>query len=85
MDDLFHVTRQHVLLAVRDQAEALLVERLSARDVSPVLYRVGGRLPLTSTGVGLVLLAFAPTAAPCPRGGYGVATTPSAARVTPGG
>ncbi|MFG3248812.1 IclR family transcriptional regulator [Streptomyces sp. NPDC048187] len=60
MDDLFHVTRQHVLLAVRDQTEALLVERLSARDASPVRYRVGGRLPLTSTGVGLVLLAFAP-------------------------
>ncbi|MET8904314.1 IclR family transcriptional regulator [Streptomyces sp. NPDC004538] len=62
MDDLFHVTRQHVLLAVRDQSEALLVERLSARDASPVRYRVGGRLPLTSTGVGLVLLAFAPAA-----------------------
>lgn len=60
MEDLFHVTRQHVLLAVRDQQEALLVERLSALDASPVHYRVGGRLPLTSTGVGLVLLAFAP-------------------------
>ncbi|GAA4206969.1 helix-turn-helix domain-containing protein [Streptosporangium oxazolinicum] len=61
MEDLFHVTRQHVLLAVRDQGEALLVERLSALDASPVHYRVGGRLPLTSTGVGLVLLAFAPS------------------------
>ncbi|MER7938135.1 MULTISPECIES: IclR family transcriptional regulator [unclassified Streptomyces] len=60
MEDLFHVTRQHVLLAVRDAGEALLVERLSARDASPVRYRVGGRLPLTSTGVGLVLLSFAP-------------------------
>ncbi|MFD0019913.1 IclR family transcriptional regulator [Streptomyces sp. NPDC058382] len=60
MEDLFHVTRQHVLLAVRDQQEALLVERLSALDAGPVAYRVGGRLPLTSTGVGLVLLAFAP-------------------------
>lgn len=62
MEDLFHVTRQHVLLAVRDEGEALLVERLSALDASPVRYRVGGRLPLTSTGVGLVLLAFAPQA-----------------------
>ncbi|MYT70383.1 helix-turn-helix domain-containing protein [Streptomyces sp. SID8367] len=60
MEDLFHVTRQHVLLAVRDEGEALLVERLSALDASPVNYRVGGRVPLTSTGVGLVLLAFAP-------------------------
>ncbi|WP_353946642.1 IclR family transcriptional regulator [Streptomyces sp. HUAS MG91] len=60
MEDLFHVTRQHVLLAVRDHEEALLVERLSALDAGPVSYRVGGRLPLTGTGVGLVLLAFAP-------------------------
>ncbi|MFJ4914294.1 IclR family transcriptional regulator [Streptomyces sp. NPDC088726] len=62
MEDLFHVTRQHVLLAVREQQEALLVERLSALDASPVQYRVGGRLPLTSTGAGLVLLAYAPAA-----------------------
>jgi DNA-binding IclR family transcriptional regulator len=59
MGDLEEVTRQHVLLAVRDGGEALLVERLSAHQAIPVLYRVGGRLPLHSTGVGLVLLAFA--------------------------
>jgi DNA-binding IclR family transcriptional regulator len=59
MGDLAEVTRQHVLLAVRDGGEALLVERLSAHQSMPVLYRVGGRLPLHSTGVGLVLLAHA--------------------------
>lgn len=59
MGDLEQVTRQHVLLAVRDGNDALLVERLSAHRAMPVLYRVGGRLPLHSTGVGLVLLAFA--------------------------
>jgi DNA-binding IclR family transcriptional regulator len=59
MGDLAEVTHQHVLLAVRDGTEALLVERLSAHQAMPVLYRVGGRLPLHSTGVGLVLLAFA--------------------------
>lgn len=59
MEDLYEATHQHVLLAVRDGAEALLVERLSARDAVDVLYRVGGRLPLHSTGVGLVLLAYA--------------------------
>jgi len=61
MGDLEDVTRQHVLLAVRDGGDALLVERLSAHQAMPVLYRVGGRLPLHSTGVGLVLLAFAET------------------------
>jgi DNA-binding IclR family transcriptional regulator len=55
-------TGQHVLLAVRDGAEAVLVERLSARGAGRVMYRVGGRLPLHSTGVGLVLLAYAPAA-----------------------
>ena len=59
MGDLEEVTRQHVLLAVREGTEALLVERLSAHGAMAVLYRVGGRLPLHSTGVGLVLLAFA--------------------------
>lgn len=55
-------TRQHVLLAVRDGAEAVLVERLSARGAGKVLYRVGGRMPLHATGVGLCLLANAPPA-----------------------
>ncbi|GAB3832019.1 IclR family transcriptional regulator [Dactylosporangium cerinum] len=57
LEDLFHVTRQHVLLAVPDGEDALLVERLSARHAGEVLYRVGGRLPLVSTGVGQVFLA----------------------------
>ncbi|MFJ4771114.1 IclR family transcriptional regulator [Streptomyces uncialis] len=60
MEDLFHVTGQHVLLAVRDKHEALLVERLSAHDAVPVRFRIGGRMALTTTGVGLVLLAHAP-------------------------
>jgi DNA-binding IclR family transcriptional regulator len=62
LEDLHHATGQHVLLAVRDGHEAVLIERLSARDAGPVLYRVGGRMPLHSTGVGLVLLAHAPVA-----------------------
>jgi DNA-binding IclR family transcriptional regulator len=60
LEDLYEVTHQHVLLAVREGTEALLVERLSARDAVDVLYRVGGRLPLHCTGVGMVLLAHAP-------------------------
>lgn len=60
MEDLHLATRQHVLLAVRDGAEAVLVERLSARGAGQVLYRVGGRMPLHATGVGLCLLAHAP-------------------------
>ena len=48
-----------MLLAVREGTEAVLVERLSGRTAISVLYRIGGRLPLHSTGVGLVLLANA--------------------------
>jgi DNA-binding IclR family transcriptional regulator len=62
MQDLHHATGQHVLLAVRDGGAAVLVERLSARGAGRVMYRVGGRLPLHSTGVGLALLAHAPAA-----------------------
>ncbi|MYW90750.1 IclR family transcriptional regulator [Amycolatopsis rubida] len=60
MEDLHRVTHQHILLAVRDGHEAVLVERLSARDAAAVKYRVGGRLPLTETGIGVALLAHAP-------------------------
>jgi DNA-binding IclR family transcriptional regulator len=62
LEDLHHATGQHVLLAVRDGEQAVLIERLSARGAGRVMYRVGGRLPLHSTGVGLVLLAHAPVA-----------------------
>lgn len=59
LEDLFEVTRHHVLLAVRDNEEAVLIERLSSKDATEVAYRVGGRLPLRSTAVGQVLLAGA--------------------------
>ncbi|MCM0621424.1 IclR family transcriptional regulator [Nocardioides bruguierae] len=59
LHDLAEATREHVLLAVRDERQGLLVERISGHRATEVLYRVGGRLPLHSTGVGLVLLAFA--------------------------
>lgn len=60
MEDLHHVTRQHILLAVREGDEGVLVERLSASDATAVKYRVGGRIPLDETGIGIALLAHAP-------------------------
>lgn len=60
LEDLHNITRQHVLLAVREDEEAVLVERLSARDATAVKYRVGGRLPLAETGIGIALLAHSP-------------------------
>ena len=49
-------------MAGDDLFSGAAAERLSARAAHQVLYRVGGRMPLHSTGVGLVLLAHAPAA-----------------------
>ena len=59
MEDLHRATGNHVLLAVRVGYEAMIIERLSSHKAGRILYRVGERVPLHSTGVGLVLLAHA--------------------------
>jgi DNA-binding IclR family transcriptional regulator len=61
LEDLYQVTGHHVLLAVRDGREAVLIDRLSSLRATAVDYRIGGRMPLDGTGVGRVLLAHAPT------------------------
>jgi DNA-binding IclR family transcriptional regulator len=60
LEDLYETTREHVHLAILDGQEALYLEKLSGHRAVRVVSRVGGRLPLHSTGVGLVLLAHAP-------------------------
>lgn len=60
MEDLFEVTHENVQLAVRDGLESVYVERIAGRAAVPVQTRVGGRWPLHPTGVGRVLLAYAP-------------------------
>jgi DNA-binding IclR family transcriptional regulator len=61
LDDLLEATGEHVHLAVRDGLGATYLERLSGRDPVTVISGVGAKLPLHATGVGLVLLAFAPS------------------------
>jgi DNA-binding IclR family transcriptional regulator len=60
LEDLYSATRQNVQLAVRDELEAVYVERISARGAVNIVTRVGSRMPLHATGVGLILLAHAP-------------------------
>jgi DNA-binding IclR family transcriptional regulator len=60
MEDLYEVTHENVQLAVREGSEVVFVERFAARGAVPVLTEVGGRFAMPPTGVGLVLLAFAP-------------------------
>ncbi len=60
LDDLLEATGEHVHLAVRDGLGAVYLERLSGAGAIRVISDVGTRLPLHATGVGLVLLAYAP-------------------------
>ncbi len=59
LEDLFEVTRPHVLRAVPDENEAVLIGRLTSGAAIETAYRFGGRAPLRSTAVGPVLLAGA--------------------------
>lgn len=58
LEDLYEVTRHHVLLTVLDKFDAVVIDRLSGKDATEVAYRVGGRIPLRSTAGGRVLAAF---------------------------
>lgn len=87
MEDLYVLTRQNVQLAVRDEDELVFVERIAGRKAVPVLTRVGGRFHLHATGVGQVLLAFAPAdvqervlAGDLPRYARGTITEPTRLR-----
>ena len=60
LHDIHAATRATVHLAVRDGLSALYLDRLSGSTSVPVVSRVGSRLPLHATGVGKVLLAYAP-------------------------
>lgn len=62
LSDIHAATRATVHLAVRDGVDVLYVERISGRMSVPVVSQVGSRLPMYATGVGKVLLAFAPRA-----------------------
>jgi DNA-binding IclR family transcriptional regulator len=58
--DLYAATLATVHLAVRDGSHALYIDRISGHASVPVVSQVGARLPLHATGVGKVLLAYAP-------------------------
>lgn len=59
MQDLYEATRENVHLAVREGTKVLYVERIHGRSSVPLVSRAGVRLPLHTTGVGKVLLAWA--------------------------
>jgi DNA-binding IclR family transcriptional regulator len=61
LEDLYEATHQNIQLAVRDGLDAVYVERIAGRLAIAVRTQVGARWPLHATGVGLALLAHAPT------------------------
>ena len=60
LHDLYGATLATVHLGVRDGCEVLYVDRLAGHVSVPVISKIGSRLPLHATGVGKVLLAYAP-------------------------
>ena len=60
MQDLYEATHENVQLAVLEGFDALFVERIRGPRSVSIVSRPGGRLPLHATGVGKVLLAYAP-------------------------
>jgi DNA-binding IclR family transcriptional regulator len=61
LHDLYGATLETVHLAVRDGLETLYVDRLAGHRSVPIVSTIGSRLPLHATGVGKILLAFAPS------------------------
>ena len=60
LQDLHAATRENAQLAVLDGTDAVYLERLGGPESVHVITRVGSRLPVHASGVGLVLLAHAP-------------------------
>ena len=59
MQDLYEATHENVQLAVLQGTTALFVERIHGKSSVAVQSRAGRPLPLHTTGVGKVLLAYA--------------------------
>lgn len=57
---LYEATAENVHFAILDGRDALYVARLVGPTSVPTMSRMGGRLPLHTTGVGKVLLAWQP-------------------------
>jgi DNA-binding IclR family transcriptional regulator len=62
MQDLYEVAHENVQCAILDGHEALYIEKVYGPRSAPARTVRGGRLPLHATGVGKVLLAYAPQA-----------------------
>ncbi|KQV11995.1 IclR family transcriptional regulator [Kitasatospora sp. Root107] len=60
MQDLYEATHENIQLAVREGTELVFVERIAGHRSVELVTMVGSRFPVGSTGMGRVLLAYAP-------------------------
>ena len=60
LEDLYEATHENVHLAVLDGTDTLFLEKVSGRRSTPIVSRVGGRLPAHCTATGKLFLAFGP-------------------------
>ncbi|MFE1952759.1 IclR family transcriptional regulator [Streptomyces sp. NPDC059524] len=60
LHDLYGATLATVHMAVREGMDVVYLDRLRGNRSVPVVSKVGSHLPLYATGVGKVLLAYAP-------------------------
>lgn len=60
LHDVYAATMATVHLAIREGAEVLYLERMMGRASVPIVSSAGTKLPMHCTGVGKVLLAYAP-------------------------
>jgi DNA-binding IclR family transcriptional regulator len=59
MQDLYEAMHETVHLGIRDGLDVVYAEKIRGHGGVDVPSRVGGRLPLSSTGIGKALLAYA--------------------------
>ena len=60
LEDLYEATHENVHLAVFDGTDTLFLEKLTGRRSTPIISRVGGRLPAHCTATGKLFLALNP-------------------------
>jgi DNA-binding IclR family transcriptional regulator len=60
LEDLYEATHENIRLAVREGTEVIFVAHIAGHGSVPLRTKAAERLPMPTTGVGMVLLAHAP-------------------------
>jgi DNA-binding IclR family transcriptional regulator len=58
LEDLYEATHENIHLAIADDLDTLFLEKVTGHRSTPIISRVGGRLPLHCTATGKVFMAY---------------------------